>query len=116
METETVPPISLNRFLLRTWIWQFGVTLTFFILLVMVVRPHYADFTATHQDLIINLISLILCSVHTLLILIFSMRRFFRKEVSPGLIFLLHFLLSASLTYYGGWLFFGGVFHEIIPG
>jgi hypothetical protein len=108
--------LSLKRFVLRSWIYHAAVTFTFFVLLVLIVRPHYADFTATHKHLLINLAAMILCWVHTLLILIFSMRRFSRKETNPGLIFLLHFFLSATLGYYAGWLFAGGVIHDIIPG
>jgi hypothetical protein len=108
--------LSLRRFVLRSWIYHGTVTLIFFVLLVLIVRPHYADFTATHNDLLINLVAMILCWVHTVLILIFSMRRFSRKESTPGLIFLLHFFLSATLGYYAGMLFAGGIIHDIIPG
>lgn len=114
MEATTAP--SVKQFLLRSWIWHFALSSTFFVLLIVIVRPHYADFTATHQHLIINLVAMLCCWVHTALILIISMRRFYRKEVKPGLIFLLHFFLSASLGYYAGWLFAGGVIHDIIPG
>lgn len=110
------PLLTLRTFFLRSWLWHGIVTLIFFVLLVLIVRPHYADFTATHSDLILNLVAMVLCWVHTFLILIFSMRRFSRKEINPGVIFLLHFFLSATLGYYAGWLFAGGVIHDIIPG
>ena len=114
MSTEA--PIALKQFLIRAWIWHFAVTSTFFVLLVLIVRPHYAELKGTHQDLIINLVCLLLCVVHTVLILIISMRRFSRKQHMPGLIYLVHFFLSASLGYYAGLLFSGGVIQEVIPG
>ena len=113
---EETPTLSLKQFLLRFWIWHFTVTSTFFILVVLIVPPHVAALHTTHSDLIIVLSCMLLCVVHTILILIFSMRRFSRKEMKPGTIYLLHFLLSATLAYYSGMLFSGVVIAEVIPG
>lgn len=87
------------------------VTLTFAIVLLAIVRVHYADRSATRIDFLINLVSLPLTWTHTVLILIFSMRRFAKKQTVPGIIYLAHFFASAFLGFYAymmmaaGWLY-----------
>jgi hypothetical protein len=99
MGIDTSPSLSLKKFLLTAWIWHFLVTLVFMSLLVMVYR-NYSDISATRTDFLINLIAMPLCWTHTILILIFSMRRFARKQPLPGLIYLGHFFGSAVAGYY----------------
>jgi hypothetical protein len=87
------------------------VTLTFAVMLLLVIRPQYADRSADRMDFLVNLVILVLCWVHTLLILIFSMRRFAKKQMAPGGIYILHFFASASLGFYAymminiGWIY-----------
>jgi hypothetical protein len=87
------------------------VTTVFAVMLLIVIRPQYADRSADRSDFLMNLALLVICWVHTLLILIFSMRRFAKKHIAPGGIFLLHFFLSASLGFYAymmvniGWIY-----------
>ena len=87
------------------------VTVIFAVLLLVFVRGHYADRTATRTDFLINLICLPLCWTHTFLVLIFSMRRFSRKQTIPGLIYLAHFFVSACIGFYAymminiGWIY-----------
>lgn len=102
---------SLKQFVIRPWIWHFILTLIFAVMLLLVVRVHYTDRTANKTDFLLNLAALPLIWTHTLLILIFSMRRFSRKQVMPGLIYLVHFFASASLGFYAylmmaiGWMY-----------
>ena len=102
---------TLKQFIIKPWIWHLMVTLTFAVLLLIIIRPQYADRSANRADFLLNLGILIVCWVHTLLILIFAMRRFARKHIAPGGIFLLHFFLSASLGFYAymmlniGWIY-----------
>ncbi len=100
MESEITPAFSLKRFIFRPWVWHFLVTLTFVFVLVFIIRYDLTHQKANRGDFLLNLACLPLCAVHSILILIFSMRRFSRKERIPGLIFLLHFLFSATLTFY----------------
>lgn len=103
--------LTLRNFLLRRWLWHFLLTLIFAIILLLIVRVHYTHQTATRTDFLLNLGTLIVCWVHTLLILIFSMRRFSRKQIPAGGIFLVHFFLSAFLSFYAymminiGWIY-----------
>jgi len=91
--------------------WHFLVTLTCAVLLLLVIRPQYADRSADRTDFLMNLGLLVVCWVHTLLILIFSMRRFAKKHMAAGGIFLLHFALSSGLSFYAymmlniGWIY-----------
>jgi apolipoprotein N-acyltransferase len=109
MSEVTAP--SLKQFIIRPWIWHFLVTLTFAILLLLVIRPQYTDRSADRTDFLMNLAILVVCWVHTLLILIFSMRRFARKQLPHGGIYILHFFASASLGFYAymmlniGWIY-----------
>lgn len=109
MGIDTSP--SIKSFILKPWIWHFMVTLTFAIILLAIVRVHYSDRSATRIDFLMNLASLPLVWTHTVLILIFSMRRFAKKQAMPGLIYFVHFILSAGLGFYAymmmaaGWLY-----------
>ncbi len=109
MSEVTAPP--LKQFLIRPWIWHFAITITFAIMLLLVIRPQYTDRSADRIDFLLNLAILVVCWVHTLLILIFSMRRFSRKQIAAGGIFLVHFFASAFLSFYAymminiGWVY-----------
>lgn len=109
MSEVTAP--TIKQFILRPWIWHFLVTLTFAVMLLIVIRPQYADRSADRMDFLMNLVLLVICWVHTLLILIFSMRRFAKKQAGAGAIYILHFLASASLGFYAymminiGWIY-----------
>jgi hypothetical protein len=97
MRIDTSP--SLSRFLLRNWLPHLIITLIFAVIILMV-KTHYSDGTATRTDFLINLISLPLCWTHTIIILILSLRKFARKSVQPGLILLAHFFISSFVGYY----------------
>lgn len=109
MSEVTAP--SLKQFIVRPWMWHFLVTLTFAIVLLIIIRPQYTDRSANRIDFLLNLGIMVVCWVHTILILIFSMRRFARKQTAPGAIYLFHFLASAFLAFYAymminiGWLY-----------
>ncbi|HTF05846.1 MAG TPA: hypothetical protein VK826_17580, partial [Bacteroidia bacterium] len=89
---------SFRHFFIRSWLFNIVLTLTFGILLLVVWR-HYVSTHATRTDCLINLSILAVCSTHTLLLAIFSVRRFSRKHTKQGVIFLAHFFASAILVY-----------------
>jgi hypothetical protein len=97
MGIDTSP--SLSRFLTRSWLPHFIITLIFAVIIFMV-KSHYSDGTATRTEFLINLISLPLCWTHTIIVLILALRRFARKNTVPGLIYLAHFFISSVVGYY----------------
>jgi hypothetical protein len=90
---------SFRHFFIRSWLFNIVLTLALGITL-WVVWHHYGSTKATRSDCILNLIILVICSTHTLLLAIFAIRRFSRKHPKQGLIFLGHFFVSAILAYY----------------
>jgi len=100
METPTVPnEFSFQRFFLRVWLANLIFTLTFAIVLFFC-HLYYENFTATRTTFLTNLIVLPIAWVHTMLIFIFSIRRFSKKQIAAGICLFLHFLFSAVVGYY----------------
>ena len=97
MGIDTSP--SLSQFLIRSWLVHFIFTIAF-VIVVLLVKSHYSDGSATRTDFLVNLISLPLCWTHTIIVLMLSLKRFARKNTMPGLIYLVHFFLSSFLGYY----------------
>lgn len=96
-----IPAFSLKRFLLRSVLPNAAVTLAFVVILFWC-KTAYEQTTATRTNFLANLIALPVCWTHTLLLLIFSVRRFVKRQVTAGLSFLLHAFFSASVGY---WLY-----------
>jgi hypothetical protein len=100
MEQISTPnEFSFQKFFLRAWLINLLFTLTFGIILI-VSYHNYDNFTATRTTFLTNLIVLPIAWVHTMLILIFSLRRFSRKQFTAGIIFLMHFFVSSVVSYY----------------
>jgi len=89
---------SFRHFFIRSWLFNIVLTLTFGILLLVVWR-HYVSTHATRTDCLINLSMLAVCSTHTLLLAIFSVRRFSRKHSKQGVIFLVYYLYLAFAVF-----------------
>lgn len=90
---------TFKSFLLRSWLINLVFTIAFLVILV-VVRKHYTDTSALRTDFLINLIALPICATHSVLLLIFALRRFAKRHVVPGIVFLVQFLVSGVITYY----------------
>ena len=95
------PAFSQKRFVLRSLLPNAVVTLTFVCLLFWC-KSAYEATTATRTNFLANLIALPLCWTHSLLLLIFCIRRFIKKQAMAGMTFLLHAFFSASVGY---WLY-----------
>ncbi|GAB4142224.1 MAG: hypothetical protein Fur0041_17350 [Bacteroidia bacterium] len=96
MQQETP---TFKQFILRYLIWNFVITAVF-LSVFWWCNMHYVGLTANRTVFLTNLIALPLVSTHTVLILIFSIRRFVRKHTVFGLIYFAHFLLSSVIAYY----------------
>lgn len=60
---------------------------------------HYTELDVTRKSILINMAIVPVCWTHSILIAIFAMRRFSRKEKTAGVIYLGHFALAAGLGY-----------------
>ncbi|HEU4719617.1 MAG TPA: hypothetical protein VFU15_17355 [Bacteroidia bacterium] len=101
----------LKKFLLRTVLGN-SVLTGCFVAALLTCNMRYTSGTATRETFLLNLVSLLMCSVHTVLVLIFSLRRFAKKETLNGIILLAYFFLSSAIVYFLFFLlsFFGFFF------
>jgi hypothetical protein len=99
MEQSLPTPFSFRRFFLRSWLWNLLFS-TVFTLGFSWCYLEYRDLTATRPVFLTNLALLAIVWVHALLLLIFSLRRFFRKELMAGGCFFVQFMFSVLLGYY----------------
>jgi len=90
---------SFKAFFLRSWLINLILTAGFIVIL-FVVWNHYTNATALRTDFLVNLIALPICATHTVLLLIFALRRFAKKHVVAGVVFLVQFIASGVIVYY----------------
>ncbi len=102
METSSLAPeFSFKRFLIRSVLVNVVFTAVFAAILFWC-NGQYSHVTANRTTFLLNIIALPVVWTHSLLLLIFAIRRFARKNIVAGLIFFTHFLLSGAIGY---WLY-----------
>jgi hypothetical protein len=95
------PVFSPKRFVYISLIPNL-VFLLSIVICLFVCKKAYADGTASRTHFLANLAMLVFAAVYSVLVAIFSMRRFSRKHYLAGAFFILQFFATAFLTY---WLY-----------
>ncbi len=102
METTSLAPeFSFKRFLLRSVLVN-AVFTAIFAGILFWCNSEYNHVTANRSTFLLNIGTLLVAWTHSMLLLIFAIRRFARKNIVAGLIFFTHFLLSGAIGY---WLY-----------
>ena len=96
-----VSETGFRGFFVRLWVWNVLLTLAFAVVLLLCFL-RYTDLSANRVYAWANVIAFIGCTVHTLILLIVSVRLLARNQWRNGLIFTLHFFVSSAIVY---WLY-----------
>lgn len=98
-------PFSFRRFFLRSWLWNIIIS-AIFACLMLVFWNTIVGFHGNRSLFFIIMIAAILAGVHSLLLLVFCIRRLTMKHWPAAGIYLVHGILGSLLSYYmfGLWL------------
>ncbi len=96
-----VSETGFRHFFVRLWVWHVLLTLIFSVVLLLCFL-RYTDLTANRGYAWANVIAFIAGTVHTLVLLIVSVRLLVRNQWRNGVIFTLHFFVSSGIVY---WLY-----------
>lgn len=88
---------AFRKFFLRVWVWHLILSIGFLVV-VVVCKTNYTNFSATRTEALTNLVALPLAAVHAIILLLVTLRLFMRKQVLNGSCLLVHFLLAAVLV------------------
>lgn len=99
-QSETPKPeFIFRRFFLRSWLTNLIFT-TIFSATLFWIYLQYTSTLATRVTFLTNIAVLIICWTHTLLLLIFAIRRLGKRNIVAGICFIFHFLISFTIAYY----------------
>lgn len=98
---SVVPVFSFRRFALRSLLPNL-VLLSVLLVIIFWCKSAYADTSATRVNFLVNLIAMVFAWIYAILLAIFSVIRFSRRQYMAGLILLGQFFLTAFMSY---WLF-----------
>jgi hypothetical protein len=102
MDQNNTLPVQANsykRFFYRVWIPNLIVTFVFAVILLNCWNQ-YVAITATRITFLTNLICLVLVWIHTVLLVIFSIRRFLKKQIYAGISLVVHLFISGIIGFY----------------
>ncbi|MGL5892613.1 MAG: hypothetical protein ACRC3B_22160, partial [Bacteroidia bacterium] len=90
--------LGFRQFFVRLWVWHVLLTLVF-AGVWLVCFLNYTDFSARRPLAWANVIGFVAGTVHTLILLIISVRLLARNQWRNGLLFSLHFFVSSAIVY-----------------
>ena len=96
---STKQEFNFRKFFLRSWLTNIVLSLTVFVFM-LVYYVFGAIENVSHTTFLFTAGFFVFTLVHTMFLLIFSVRRFGKQHYLAGLCFFLHFLISATLVYY----------------
>lgn len=94
---ESTPLPTLKQFFFRSLLWNLLFTLTFAIIL-LVCFEQYTSLKASRSTFLWNIASLPVAATHSVLLVLFMIRRFRNKHYRYGLWFLFHAILNVLVT------------------
>jgi hypothetical protein len=104
---------TFRAFFVRLWVWHVLLTLAFGVVLLLCFL-RYTDLTANRSYAWANVIAFIAGTVHTLILLILSVRLLARSQWRNGVVFTLHFFFSAAVVYWLYVLLVGAFFTALL--
>ncbi|MCU0433388.1 MAG: hypothetical protein MUC87_08050 [Bacteroidia bacterium] len=110
MQTSDTP---FRSFFLRLWLWHLLITAVL-ALVTLLCFMSYTDLKAGRGYAWANVIVFLAGSVHTLILLILSVRLLARNRWLHGVCFALHFFVSSAVVYWAYLLLVGAFFAALL--
>lgn len=101
MNETAAPAFNFKRFFLRSLLGNYVIAILLGIVL-MLMWNKVVSLTANRSWFFIGLVTAVISTVHTLLLIVFTIRRAGRKEWKASLLLLINVFIGMGLTY---WLF-----------